>query len=120
MMLINESHVFELRMETKFEVCDACIFFNDIDLYLSSMGHMLTHIYDDLLPVGLTAQLIVASQRPGFKFHSGLSRHYISSDKKNVRTTHFELLFNPRLKYMTCFGTTLLKLRSQDFFPDQK
>ena len=44
MMLINESHVFELRIETKFEVCDACIFFNDIDLYLSSMGHMLTHI----------------------------------------------------------------------------
>ena len=44
MMLINESHVFELRMETKFEVRDACIFFNDIDLYLSSMGHILTHI----------------------------------------------------------------------------
>ena len=27
-MLIHESHVFELQVETKFEVCDPCIFIN--------------------------------------------------------------------------------------------
>ena len=28
MMLIHENHVFELLVETEFEVCDPCTFFN--------------------------------------------------------------------------------------------
>ena len=116
MMLINESHVFEVRMETKFEVRDACIFFNDIDLYLSSMGHILTHIYDDLLPVGLTAQLIVASQRPGFKFHSGLSRHYISSDKKKCKDHTFRTSFQSPFEIHDLFWDHFAEIKITRFF----
>ena len=74
------------------------------------------NIYDDLLPVGLTAQLIVASQRPGFKFHSGLSRHYISSDKKKCKDHTFRTSFQSRFEIHDLFWDHFAEIKITRFF----